>query len=281
MVPAPGLRLVLKVNDDTIFNRIDELLKTNEQVIAVDKDGLKMRTMPVPLPLPIVLRPTVASSGGYLLVATSDTMIDDALAVKSGQQPGLKSTDEFKRLSQNIPDQGNQFVYLSQLFGQTLLDIQKQSFASSSSPQSAQMQWMQSLVQQKPAFAYSVNQSTPEGCLGIGNGSQSYAALALMPAAIIPGMLAGIAIPNFEKARSTSQQNTCINNLRMIAAAKNEWALENGKTTTNDIPTWDDLRPYLSVPVPLVCPAGGTYTINAIGQLPTCSVPGHQLPSSQ
>src|SRR6185312_17212668 len=45
---------------------------------------------------------------------------------------------------------------------------------------------------------------------------------------MIPLMMA-IAIPNFVKARETSIQNACINNLRQIDAAKNQWALENNK----------------------------------------------------
>ena len=49
-VPTPGLLIAVKVNDDTIFNRIDKQLKANRQVISVDKPGLKMRTMPVPIP---------------------------------------------------------------------------------------------------------------------------------------------------------------------------------------------------------------------------------------
>ena len=277
-IPKPELLLVVKVNDDTIFNRLDAELKKNPMVISVDQAGFKMRTMPVPLPLPINLRPSAASSGGYLFIASSDTLIEKALAVKNGQTPGLKSTDEFKRLSQNVPDQGNQFSFMSERFGQTLFEVQKQAMSSSamqgSSP--AQAQWMQSLFRyNRPAFSYSVGINAEDGCLTIGNGNQSAANLVLLPAIAVPGMLAAIAIPNFVKARATAQQNACINNLRQLAAAKNEWALEKSKTTT-DVPTKEDLLPYLRAwPV---CPAGGTYIIGAVGEPPTCSIPGHKLP---
>jgi hypothetical protein len=278
-IPEPGLLIVVKVNDDTIFNRIDSELKKNPMVISVDKTELKMRTMPMPIPFLTNVRPTTASSGGYLFIASSDALVDEALAVKSGQKPGLKSTDEFKRLSQNIPDQGNQFTFMSERFGQTLFQIQKQTVRASamrgSSP--AQAQWMQSLFQSRPAFAYSVGVNAEDGCLTVGNGSQSYAATAILPVVVVPGMLAAIAIPNFVKARATSQQNACINNLRQIDAAKQQWALENNKKIT-DTPTWDDIKPYLRGPVPLYCPAGGTYTINAVGEKPTCSIPSHKLP---
>jgi hypothetical protein len=276
-IPAPGLMLVVKVNDDTIFNRIDEELKNNPMATSVDKPDFKMRTMPVPLPLPIQLRPSAASSGGYLFIASSDALIEEALAVKSGQKPGLKSTDEFKQLSQNIPDQGNQFAYISRQFGETMADVQKQALASGPASMSAQSQWMQSLFQNRAGFAYSVGMNTSDGSVTVGNGSQSYASLALLPVVAVPGMLAAIAIPNFVKARTTSQENACINNLRMIDAAKHEWALEKGKAVT-DVPTWEDLKPYLPGQVPLVCPAGGTYSLNAVGEHPTFSIPGHRLP---
>jgi hypothetical protein len=279
MIPEPGLMFVIKVNDDTLFNRIDQQLKANQQVISVDEAGLKMRTMPVPVPFIGTLRPSAASSGGYLIIASSDALVNEALAVKSGKLPGLKSTDEFKRLSQNIPDQGNEFTFMSERFGRTLFQVQQQfmkaQFAKGGA--AAQPQWLQSLYRSRPAFAYSVGVNTPQGCLMVGNGSKSFANCILLPAVAVPGMLAAIAIPNFVKARATSQQNACINNLRQIDAAKNEWALEKGKTT-GDMPTAGDIKVYLMHNRLPVCPAGGTYTIGAVGEPPTCSIPGHKLP---
>ena len=97
----------------------------------------------------------------------------------------------------------------------------------------------------------------------------------IMIVVAIIGLLAAIAIPNFVKARQTSQTNACINNLRQIDAAKQQWALENGKKST-DTPTKEDLMPYLrSWPK---CPAGGSYTIGTVGETPTCSIPKHVLP---
>lgn len=94
---------------------------------------------------------------------------------------------------------------------------------------------------------------------------------------VIPMMLA-IAIPNFVKARETAQMNACINNLRQIDSAKNQWALENKKQST-DMPSEDDLAPYLKAiggQMPK-CPAGGDYKINAVGEQPACSIPKHKL----
>src|ERR1051325_1332197 len=88
---------------------------------------------------------------------------------------------------------------------------------------------------------------------------------------IIPPLLIAIAIPNYVKARKTTNLNSCMNRLRPIDAAKQQWAAEKEKRGT-DVPTWADLKPYLEAgqtnvvaesPIPH-CPAGGTYTINAV-----------------
>src|SRR5476649_931017 len=84
----------------------------------------------------------------------------------------------------------------------------------------------------------------------------------IMIVVAIIGLLAAIAIPNFVKARATSQQNACINNLRQIDAAANQFALEQKKTTGAAISYPSDLTPYIklnansSIPG---CPANGVY----------------------
>ena len=108
----------------------------------------------------------------------------------------------------------------------------------------------------------------------------------IMIVVAIIGLLAAIAIPNFVKARATSQANACINNLRQIDAAANQFALEKGRTTGSAIVMDTDLTPYIkmnatsSIPA---CPAGGTYTCDTVGNKPLCSLgssvdPAHALP---
>jgi hypothetical protein len=92
------------------------------------------------------------------------------------------------------------------------------------------------------------------------------------------GLLAAIAIPNFVKARNTAQINHCINNLRQIDAAKQQWALEHKKEAI-DTPTQSDIAVYLKNGQWPACLAGGTYSINAVSKEPACSIPGHQLPA--
>lgn len=96
----------------------------------------------------------------------------------------------------------------------------------------------------------------------------------IMIVVAIIGLLAAIAIPNFIRARSKSQQNACINNLRQIDAAINEWALETGQTTGASVTGVSTVSAYIklnsssSVPA---CPAGGTYTTYSVGAQPQVS----------
>lgn len=73
------------------------------------------------------------------------------------------------------------------------------------------------------------------------------------------------------------ERNACINILREIDAAKQQWALEKNKPASA-VPAAQDLLPYFKDGVFPTCPSGGTYTLNAVGELPSCSVPGHELP---
>jgi prepilin-type N-terminal cleavage/methylation domain-containing protein len=107
----------------------------------------------------------------------------------------------------------------------------------------------------------------------------------IMIVVAIIGLLAAIAIPNFVKARTTSQMNACINNLRQIDGAKQQWALET-KQATNATPVYSDISGYLKNAV--VCPAAGTatnfsssYTINDVSTAPQCKIQNatHVLPA--
>ena len=94
----------------------------------------------------------------------------------------------------------------------------------------------------------------------------------------------GFGVAAFVRARNTSASNACVNNLRQLDGIKQQWAMDNSKTT-NDVPTWEAIRPYLprfeqeAKPIGPVCPQGGTYSLGRVGDRPTCSTggPGHTL----
>ena len=105
----------------------------------------------------------------------------------------------------------------------------------------------------------------------------------IMIVVAIIGLLAAIAIPNFVRARTQSQKNACINNLRQIDSAVQTWALET-KQAANAAVTYADIVNYLKNAV--TCPAGGTtfadsYAVTTVTNKPTCQkVPADHVLSS-
>ena len=109
----------------------------------------------------------------------------------------------------------------------------------------------------------------------------------IMIVVAIIGLLAAIAIPNFVRARAQSQKNACINNLRQIDGAVQQWALENKAGPADALPANSVILGYLKSEVK--CPAGGptatyatSYGCANVGSKPTCllnAAAGHVLPA--
>jgi len=94
-------------------------------------------------------------------------------------------------------------------------------------------------------------------------------------------LLAAISIPNYARARTRAQKNTCINNLRLIDWAKQQWALEY-RGGIGAPPTKEQIAPYMGRRANIdavLCPAAGdsttfdeSYSINGVTEVPTCKI---------
>jgi len=110
--------------------------------------------------------------------------------------------------------------------------------------------------------------------------TKGFTLVEIMIVVLIIGLLAALAIPSFIKARETTQMNACINNLRQIDAAKEQWAMETGQVTGAACVA-ANVQPYIKGLVMPTCPVGAAaYLVDVIGTDPSCTsgIATHVLP---
>jgi hypothetical protein len=223
--PDFAVMLVLKVKNESIFNALDATMMRGPGVTRTDRDGFKMRA------LPQQGAPSIAQSGEYFFLSTSGKLIEQALAAKSGAAPGLKSRDEFKKLAQGVPDQGNSFLFMSQKAAETISGL-LQTRLGASSPAglgSGQAQLLTGIFGASNTFgAYRVSANTEEGWLSIGNGGQNPANLAMLPFTVMPLMAASAAVPNLARSGDAANEAAAVANLRTIATAETTYSATHG-----------------------------------------------------
>jgi prepilin-type N-terminal cleavage/methylation domain-containing protein len=104
------------------------------------------------------------------------------------------------------------------------------------------------------------------------NPRSGFTLVEVMIVAALIGLLAAIAVPSFVRSRSAAHRSTCINNLKQIDSAIQQWATEYKKPQSGLV-EFSDINPYLKGAV--VCPSGGTtfsdsYTLSTVADLPLC-----------
>lgn len=89
----------------------------------------------------------------------------------------------------------------------------------------------------------------------------------IMIVVAIVGLLATIAVPSYMRARQESVKQVCVQYLRNIASAKDQYSLMRNNAVPASL---EELMPEFNKRVPQ-CPAGGAYTIGDLGVDPSCS----------
>ena len=225
-IPEPGLAIVFRAKDHRLFEWLEALLGQNPDVISTERGDARLRTLPVPLPVPLSFRPTLVRNGEQLMLASTDRLAGRILDVQEGKQPGLKTSAEFQRLARGMPSEGNQFSFVSSRLAAAIGKFQEAMLASAPPEQQEQARLLQRFLNAGTfPQSYAVAANTAEGWVTVAQGNQEPANALLVPAVVFPtAIMAGMTLPALAKAKDKAQSIQCINNLKQIGLAARIYA---------------------------------------------------------
>ncbi len=233
-IPEPGIALFMKVKDDQLIKFIygkfefeadgeKQSLPFQEKVI----EGITARSYILPLPLPIPVSPTFATIDGFLVIASSPDLMADIIKAKKGKG-GLKDTDEYKKLVNNLPMEGNGFHYVSPRLSRAITNVQKQIMESKEGEINVVLSELMAEQKDESPFSVGVIQVLPDGISCQGYSSVSSAKAAVVYAAVVPVAIgAGALLPVLSKARAKARSVSSTNNLKQIGLGLLMYSGEN------------------------------------------------------
>lgn len=215
---------------------IDDLAVTfgqMPQLTFIDEQTTHKVTSNLPFPAPwnhyspVILHDKVSKQ---LIIASSPEFLKRCLTAESA----IVADAEFKAATQGLPLQGNHFQYVSQTVGKVGLELLNSVLEQQQDENTkTALSFYRDALPDTNYSTASAAQILAEGFLVISNSETSHKSSISTLAAGNPvsiGLLAAMAIPAFNKVRETSQQKAILNNLRMIAAAGDQYMLEQGVT---------------------------------------------------
>jgi len=253
-IPEPGLAIVFRAKDHRLFEWLEALLGQNPEVISTERGDARLRTLPVPLPVPLSFRPTLVRNGEHLMLTSTDRLAGMILEVQEGKQPGLKTSAEFQRLARGMPSEGNQFSFVSSRLAAAIGKFQEAMLASAPPEQQEPARLLQRLLNADTfPQSYAVAANTAEGWVTVAQGNQEPANALLVPAVVFPtAIMAGMTLPALAKAKDKAQSIQCINNLKQIGLAAKIHAVDHDDIFPPDL---ESVQDELYAPRVLICPS--------------------------
>lgn len=218
-----------------------------------------------------------------MLLLGSGVEVVKAALTAAEEGNGLASTAEFEEAFAGLSVTNNAFQFISKRAGETIKEIQNSAMKSGGGADADQIAAFAEQLQSSgflgndKLHGASVTRNWKSGIVTSGRSAQGGREVVMSYTVMPIALAAAIAIPSFQKARTTAQGNACINNLRQVDAAKEMWAMENNKVDGDEADI-DGISKYIMGNALPMCPQGGEITVNVIGTSPECSLPQHQLP---
>lgn len=274
-VAEPSVLIGFTVKDDTLATLIKTRFCGEGLPAALtEKDGAEIITMNMTVPAPVPMQFTLAVKSNVFLIGSNPGVIDRALAAaRSGE--GLLASEKFKTAFGSLPMKNNGMIYFSPECAKFLKTIQEAAIKNDSGADAEMGEAIMKMFgKDEPQQSAMVILNTRNGIQL--QGSTTFSGRDVLAGAVFApaGIMAGMTLPAISSARAKAQTVACMNNLRQIQAAKEQWAIEKGIEPGTPVSP-SDIEPYL-MKIP-TCPSGGSYILNAVGEEPTCDHPGHGI----
>ncbi len=218
-IPEPSLALVVYVNDDYIFNIINSKCPPSMKRVNDDKSKkILMEAIPM---LPVKFGPSVVQQDNMLIIASNLDIITNIFDAKINKN-GFKTTEEFKRLSKNIPTNGNAFDLITPVFGEVYISFYKQMLNANKtlSPEIMENINKMFLDEQTELSLYNVFENTEEGFVTTFNSNVKAGPILIAAGTIAPiSILAAMLLPSLSGVQNKAKVVSCLANLNGLGKA--------------------------------------------------------------
>jgi len=278
-IPAPALLLGCAVRDAALPEALLHALQQAQLPVTILTNATAtLYTIALPMPLPVPLSPTFAVHRNMFLFGSTVEIVREAIAAAEAPA-GTHIPAAIRQAFATLPMQNNGFAFVDPRFSETFAEVQtrimQQAVGRGATAAATPWQTLLPRGQKGRMAAVILNEKDGVSIRGIGseNGRQFVLDVAATPLFLV----SAIARPRLVRPPHMPDNQSCIDNLRLLDTAKQQWALENNKKGT-DVPSARDLEKFFPNGRLPTCPQGGVYTIHAVDEAPTCSRPGHELP---
>jgi len=242
-IPEPQGAVVLKVRDNRIYEKIVAALAPL-QPEARPGEGYEAFIVNAPGPSPFPLEPTIGQIEGYLILASTFELFEK---VANGEGDLLVETTEFQTYAKHVELEGNAFSWVSPEAETLTGDMMLQSAPKQDVPP-ALFKFMARFYAWQAGL--SIGSATENGVINTTIGSQGPQGPVSTAMVAPTAVMAAIAVPGFLRARKRAQATKALNELRLLDAAADQWAIEHSKATGTPVKV-EELAVYLKRDSPL------------------------------
>jgi type IV pilus assembly protein PilA len=222
MVKLPKFSLLICV--EGIGPVLEPVLAKSPAFRRTDDGTAHVYTLAMPLPAPGVV-PVLVVDGNTLYFATTEQFLRECRQ----HATSLADRAEFKAALDKVGHAGNGLVYVSPHFFSRLRDLETINADAPPAVRDSLHSFVTGLEVPTQGLV-SVRTNLPDGILTLSHSNQSAKSTLAAAPVVVVGLVAAMAIPAFQKVRAESQHKAVLNNLRQLAAAADQFYLENGKT---------------------------------------------------